>query len=94
MEAVQLGYKFSGLMEIDSINYDNKADQFKLTVNNIYPLSAALSLQLTPLQKNPISIKIDSQNHNSKIVNNKETSKIDLFIPQGKHKINIHGFNS
>jgi hypothetical protein len=89
-----LGYKFSGLMEIDSINYDNKTDQFKLTVNNVYPLSAALSLQLTPLQKNPLSIKIDGQNHNSKVVNNKETSKIDLLIPQGKHEINIHGINS
>lgn len=88
-----LGYKFSGFMEINSINYDNKTDQFRLKVDNIYPMSAALSLQLTPVQKNPLSIKIDSQEYNSKIVNNKETSKIELFVPQGKHEINIHGIN-
>jgi hypothetical protein len=89
-----IGYKFSGFMEIDSINYDKKTDQFRLNVNNIYPISAALSLQIIPLQKNPISIKIDNHEDNSKTINNKEKSKIDLLIPQGKHEINIHGINS
>jgi hypothetical protein len=89
-----IGYKFSGFMEIDSINYNNKTDQFRLNVNNIYPISAALSLQLTPLQKNLISIKIDGNEYNSKIMNNKETSKIELLVPQGKHEINIQGINS
>ncbi len=89
-----LGYKFSGFIEINSLKYDNKTDQFKIELNNIYPISAALSLKLTPEQKNPLSIKIDNHDYNSKIINSNETSKIELFIPQGKHQIIIHGINN
>jgi hypothetical protein len=89
-----LGYKFSGLMEINTLKYDNKTDELKLEVNNIYPIPAGLSLKLTPEQKNPIDIKIDGLDSDSKISNGKETSEIELFIPQGKHEINIHGINN
>ena len=54
-----LGYKFSGFMEINSLSYDNKTDQLSIKVNNIYPISSSLSLQLIPEQQNPLSIKID-----------------------------------
>ncbi|MER5175091.1 MAG: hypothetical protein ABJB76_08050 [Candidatus Nitrosocosmicus sp.] len=89
-----LGYKFSGFMEINSLKYDNKSAQFKIEANNVYPISAALSLKLSPEQKNPLSIKIDSHDYNSKIINSNETSKIELFIPQGKHEISIQGISN
>ena len=89
-----LGYKFSGFMEINSLKYDSKSDQFKIEANNVYPISAVLSLKLSPEQKNPLSIKIDSHDYNSKIINSNATSKIELFIPQGKHEISIQGISN
>ncbi|MGN6347658.1 MAG: hypothetical protein ACTHME_08150, partial [Candidatus Nitrosocosmicus sp.] len=63
-------------------------------VNNIYPVSAALSLQLTPIQSSPLKTLIDNHTFDSQIINDKEKTKLDMFIPQGKHEIFIHGFNS
>ena len=88
-----LGYKFSGLMEINSIIYSNKTNSLKLEVNNIYPVSAALSLQLTPIQSSPLKILIDNHTVDSQIINDKEKTKLDMFIPQGKHEIFIRGIN-
>jgi hypothetical protein len=85
------GYKFSGFMEINSVKYDNKTNEIKINVNNLYPVLGPLSLQLIPLQTSPLDILIDSQSYKSQIFNNNSVSKIDLFIPQGKHEINIKG---
>ena len=88
-----LGYKFSGFMEINSLSYDNKTDQLSIKVNNIYPISSSLSLQLIPEQQNPLSIKIDGHILDSKISNSNKTTIVDLLIPQGEHEININNIN-
>ena len=88
-----LGYKFSGLMEINSLNYDNKTDQLSIQVNNLYPVASSLSLQMKPEQQNLLSIKMDGHNLDSKITNGNNTTTVDLAIPQGKHEINIYNIN-
>ena len=88
-----LGYKFSGFMEINSINYINKTNSIKLEVNNIYPVSAALSLQLKPTQNAPLNILIDNHKFDSQAINDSEKTTLDMFIPQGKHEIYIQGIN-
>ncbi|MGN6347824.1 MAG: hypothetical protein ACTHME_08990 [Candidatus Nitrosocosmicus sp.] len=89
-----LGYKFSGFMEINSINYNNKTNSVKLEVNNIYPVSAALSLQLKPTQYAPLNILIDNHKFESQAINDSEKTTLDMFIPQGKHEIYIQGISS
>jgi hypothetical protein len=89
-----LGYKFSGFMEINSINYNNKTNSVKLEVNNIYPVSAALSLQLKPTQNTPLNILIDNHKFDSQTMNDSEKTTLDMFIPQGKHEIYIQHINS
>ncbi len=87
-----LGYKFSGFMTIDSIVYDNASKQFKLSVNNVYPPPATLSLQLLSMQKSPLHVSLDGKKYDSKILKKDDNINIDLFVPQGKHEINIQGF--
>jgi hypothetical protein len=89
-----LGYKFSGFMEVNSINYDNKTGQLSMKVNNIYPISSSLSLQLKPEQQNPLSIKIDGHVLDSKIANGNKTTIVDLVIPQGEHEINVYNIDN
>jgi hypothetical protein len=88
-----LGYKFSGFMEIDSLNYDNKTGQFSIKVDNVYPVSSSLSLQLKPEKQNPLSIEIDGHTLDSKFTNGNNTTIVDLAIPQGKHEIDIYNIN-
>jgi hypothetical protein len=88
-----LGYKFSGLMEIDSINYDNKTNQFELKVNNLYPVPASLSLQLNPEQRNPLSFEIDNHEYSPTTLNINKITKMELTIPQGKHEIIVSNFD-
>jgi hypothetical protein len=89
-----LGYKFSGFMEINSINYDNKTGQFSIKVNNVYPISSSLSLQLKPEQQNPPSIKIDGHVIDSKITNDNKITIVDLVIPQGEHEIYVYDIDN
>jgi hypothetical protein len=89
-----LGYKFSGLMEIDSINHDNKTNQFELKVNNLYPVPASLSLQLNPEQRNPLSFEIDNHEYSPTTLNINKITKMELTIPQGKHEIIVSNFDS
>jgi hypothetical protein len=78
-------------MEIDSVKYDNKTNEIKINVNNLYPVLGPLFLQLNPLQIGPLDILMDNQAHKAQIINNNGASKLELFIPQGKHEINIKG---
>ena len=89
-----LGYRFSGLMEINSIIYNNKTNSLRLEVNNIYPIAAALSIQLTPTQTTPLNILLDNQLFNSQTIKDSEKTKLYMYIPQGKHEIYIQGINS
>ncbi len=89
-----LGYRVSGLVEINSLNYDNKTNEFNFEVDNIYPITATLSLQLIPEQKNPLSIIIDDHAYNSTITNSSGTTKMDVNIPHGEHKITVHKINN
>jgi hypothetical protein len=89
-----LGYKFSGFMEINSINYDNKTGQLSIKVNNVYPISSSLSLQLKPEQKNTLPIKIDGHVLDAKIANGNKTTIVDLVIPQGEHEINVYNIGN
>ena len=88
-----LGYKFSGLMEINSIDYDNKTNQFELEVNNLYPIPASLSLQLNPEQRNHLSFEIDNHAYSPTIANTNKVTTIEMSIPQGKHEINVSNFD-
>ena len=87
------GYKFSGFMEIDSVKYDNKTNEIKINANNLYPVLGPLFLQINPLQIGPLDILMDNQANKSQIVNDNGVSKIELFIPQGKHEITLKGIN-
>ena len=89
-----LGYKFSGFMEINSIVYDNNSKQFKLSVNNVYPPPAYLSLQLLSMQKGVLHVLLDGKIYSSKILNNSSTVNFDLSVPQGKHEISVKGFTT
>ena len=89
-----LGYKFSGFMEINSINYDNKTGQFGIKVNNVYPISSSLSLQFKPEQQNSLSIQIDGHALDSKIANGNKTTMVDLVAPQGEHEINVYNIDN
>ena len=42
-----------------------------------------------PITNSPLDILIDSQAYKSQIVNDNSVSKIELFIPQGKHEITL-----
>jgi hypothetical protein len=89
-----LGYKFSGFMEINSTNYDNKTGQFSIKVNNAYPISSSSSLQLKPEQQNPPSILIDGHVLDSNIANGNKTTIVNLVIPQGKHEITVYNIDN
>ncbi len=85
-----LGYKFSSLVQIDYLNYNSSSNQFSFSINNIYPYPGSLSLELMPLQNDPLSISIDGsplQTVSTRNVDNK--TLIELSIPQGKHDITI-----
>lgn len=89
-----LGYKFSDLMELNSIDYSANTSQFKMDIKNVYPLSAALNIEIMPRQKNITTISMDGLPYDSPKVSNTDNSTlVDLFIPQGSHQISISGFN-
>ena len=85
-----LGYKFSELVQIDSMNYNDSSKQFNFAINNIYPYPGSLSVELMPVQNSPISIVMDGapyQPTNLKNLANK--TAIELSIPKGVHDIAI-----
>ena len=85
-----LGYKFSALVQIDSMNYNSSSKQFNFAVNNIYPYPGSLSVELMPVQNSPISIMMDGSPYpatNLKNTNNK--TSIELSIPKGVHDVAI-----
>ena len=85
-----LGYKFSELVQIDSMNYNDSSKQFNFAINNIYPYPGSLSVELMPVQNSPISIMMDGapyQPTNLKNLANK--TAIELSIPKGVHDIAI-----
>ena len=85
-----LGYKFSELVQIDSMNYNDSSKQFNFAINNIYPYPGSLSVELMPVQSSPISIMMDGapyQPTNLKNLANK--TAIELSIPKGVHDVAI-----
>lgn len=92
--SIILGYKFSSLIQIDSLNYNNTIGEFNFTINNIYPYPGSLSLEVMPAQNVPLYIHMDDlavQNTMTKISNNK--TFLELSIPQGIHTISISNLN-
>ena len=89
-----LGYKFSSMMQVNDLNYNATNNQFIFKINNIYPYPGSLSLQLMPIQVDPIYVSIDGlpiETLNTRNTDNK--TLIELSIPQGNHDImlsNIH----
>ena len=45
-----LGYKYSGMVVLDALNYTKSNHQLNMKLNNVYPVSGSLSLQLMPNQ--------------------------------------------
>ncbi len=87
-----LGYKFSGMMEVDKVDYNNDTNQLQLKVNNFYPIPASLSIQLMPGQKEPISVTMDNTDFSkASVVNGKEKTTVDLNIPMGRHDLTVAG---
>ena len=85
-----LGYKFSSLIQIDYLNYNSSSNQFRFTINNIYPYPGSLSLQLMPIQQAPVAISIDGSSINTTSARNVDNKTLlDLSIPQGIHDIII-----
>ena len=85
-----LGYKFSELVQIDSMNYNDSSKQFNFAINNIYPYPGSLSVELMPVQNSPVSIMMDGapyQPTNLKNLANK--TAIELSIPKGVHDVAI-----
>lgn len=85
-----LGYKFSSIMQIDYIDYNATNNQFVFKINNIYPYPGSLSLQLMPIQVDPLNVSIDGlpiENMNARNSDNK--TLIGLSIPQGTHNVTI-----
>ena len=85
-----LGYKFSELVQIDSMNYNDSSKQFNFAINNIYPYPGSLSVELMPVQNSLISIMMDGapyQPTNLKNLANK--TAIELSIPKGVHDVAI-----
>jgi len=89
-----LGYKFSSLIQIDSMDYNITTDEFNFTVNNIYPYPGALSLEVMPAQKVPIQVYMDENSIKEiKIRNTPEKTLLELAIPQGLHDISLSNLN-
>jgi len=85
-----LGYKFSSLIQIDYLNYNSSSNQFRFTINNIYPYPGSLSLQLMPIQEVPITISIDGLSIDTPSARNVDNKTLlELSIPQGIHDIVI-----
>ena len=85
-----LGYKFSSLIQIDYLNYNSSSNQFRFTINNIYPYPGSLSLQLMPIQEVPLAISIDGSSIDTVSAGNADNKTLlELSIPQGRHDIVI-----
>ncbi len=87
-----LGYKHSGMMVLDALNYNKSSHQLNMKLNNVYPISGSLSLQLMPNQINPISVYLDGNLFKSATVKQLENMmQVDMSIPQGLHEIVLSG---
>ena len=85
-----LGYKFSALVQIDSMNYNDSSKQFDFALNNIYPYPGSLSVELMPMQNNPVSIMMDGSPYQAtNLKNTYNKTIIELSIPQGIHDVAI-----
>ena len=85
-----LGYKFSALVQIDSMNYNDSSKQFDFALNNIYPYPGSLSVELMPMQNNPVSIMMDGSPYQATNLKNTDNkTAIELSIPQGIHDVAI-----
>jgi hypothetical protein len=85
-----LGYKFSALVQIDSMNYNDSSKQFNFAINNIYPYPGSLSVELMPSQNSPISILMDNSPYQpTNLKNTDNKTAIELSIPQGVHDVAI-----
>ena len=85
-----LGYKFSSLIQIDSMGYNITTDKFDFNINNIYPYPGALSLEVMPAQKVPIQVYVDENPvEDVKMRNTTEKTLLELAIPQGVHYISL-----
>lgn len=87
-----LGYKYSGMMVLDALNYNKSNHQISMKLNNVYPISGSLSLQLMPKQINPISVYLDGKLFESATIKQLENMvQVDMSIPQGPHEIVLPG---
>jgi hypothetical protein len=87
-----LGYKYSGMMVLDALNYNKTNHQLNMKLNNVYPISGSLSLQLMPKQINPISVYLDGKLFESATIKQLENMvQVDMSIPQGPHEIVLSG---
>lgn len=85
-----LGYKFSALIQIDSMNYNSSSKQFNFAINNIYPYPGSLSVELMPIQNSPVSIVMDGSPYRATTLRNTDNkTAIELSIPQGIHDVVI-----
>jgi hypothetical protein len=83
-----IGYKHSDLMVLDALNYNKSNHQLNMKLNNVYPNSGALSLQLMPNQTNPVSVYLDGELFKSaKIKHLESMMQVDMNIPQGPHEV-------
>ncbi len=85
-----LGYKFSALIQIDSMNYNSSSKMFNFAINNIYPYPGMLSVELMPAQDDPVSIVMDGSPYQATTMRNIDNkTAIELSVPQGIHDIAI-----
>lgn len=85
-----MGYKFSSLIQIDSLGYNDTTDLFNFTINNIYPYPGSLSLEVMPIQKVPIHSYIDEiLVQDPRMRDTADKTLLELSIPQGIHTISL-----
>ena len=87
-----LGYKYSGMMVLDALNYNKSDHQLRIKLDNVYPISGSLSLQLMPDQINPVVVYLDGKPYELATIRQlKNMMQVDMSIPQGPHEIVLSG---
>jgi hypothetical protein len=86
-------YDIRSIAQISSLRYENMTDSFAFDIRPYMPGGGPLNLKLPQLYQNQmLTVMLDGKPYgNASVKGDGKTMSVDMFIPDGDHKIEIQG---
>jgi hypothetical protein len=87
-----LAYDLTAVAQVSNFRYENSTDSLAFGVRPYSPSGGGLTIKIPQFADNQtVSVLVDGAAHESTVKADGRTLNIDMFVPPGKHEVQIQG---